>query len=153
MSETFDFGDGPVPAHQHQNKLPGLEAPGGWVADTAFVSPEAYMSEDALVWGQAQVYEGVSIYGEARIFGSAQVRVKTVPDTARIGSSEDIRDGGSWQAFRTDRGIQLITYGLPHTNARMLSSWSELPAALHDLGAVSATEYLAMTLIESERSP
>lgn len=81
MSETFDFGDGngPVPAHRHQNKVAGQRTPGGWVADTAFVSPDAFVGESALVWGQAQVYEGVSIYGEAQIFGSAQVRVKTVP--------------------------------------------------------------------------
>ena len=45
---TFDFGFGPVPAHQHTNG-------GGWVADTARVDDSAYVGPDARVSGNAQV--------------------------------------------------------------------------------------------------
>ena len=44
----FDFGDGPVPAHQHPNGL-------GWVADTATVEVSAYVGPDAQVYENAQV--------------------------------------------------------------------------------------------------
>jgi len=45
---TFDFGAGPVPAHQHPNG-------GGWVADTASVSETAYIGPAARVSGNAVV--------------------------------------------------------------------------------------------------
>ena len=45
---TFDFGTGPVPAHQHPNG-------GGWVADTATVSESAYVGPNAKVSGYAVV--------------------------------------------------------------------------------------------------
>ena len=44
MSTTFDFGAGPVPAHQHPYG-------GGWVADTAFVADRVYVENDARVVG------------------------------------------------------------------------------------------------------
>src|SRR5690606_37053101 len=48
-SETmFDFGSGPVPAHQHPNG-------GGWVADTAHVADSAYVGRNARVFGDARV--------------------------------------------------------------------------------------------------
>lgn len=46
---TFDFGYGPVPAHQHSNG-------GGWVADTADVADTAYVGPDAQVFDDALVY-------------------------------------------------------------------------------------------------
>ena len=47
---TFDFGKGPVPAHQHSNG-------GGWVADTATVSETAYVGPNARVSGNAKVFD------------------------------------------------------------------------------------------------
>ena len=44
MSETYDFGAGPVPAHQHPNG-------GGWVAAAAFVAPKAWIGPAARVAG------------------------------------------------------------------------------------------------------
>jgi hypothetical protein len=48
MGTTFDFGFGPVPAHQHPNG-------GGWVSDTAEVSDTAYVGPNAQVFGNARV--------------------------------------------------------------------------------------------------
>ena len=48
MSLTYDFGSGPVPAHQHPNG-------GGWVADTASVASTAFVGPDAVVSGYAWV--------------------------------------------------------------------------------------------------
>jgi hypothetical protein len=58
----FDFGDGPVPAHQHPNG-------GGWVADTAHVADTAYVGPDAQVFGSAQVSGSARVYGRARVSG------------------------------------------------------------------------------------
>ncbi len=44
MSETYDFGAGPVPAHQHPNG-------GGWVADAAYVAPGVWVGPAAGVAG------------------------------------------------------------------------------------------------------
>ena len=60
MTQTFDFGFGPVPAHKHPNG-------GGWVADTAYVGP------DARVFGNAVVGSNARIYGYARVYGNAWV--------------------------------------------------------------------------------
>ena len=46
---TFDFGYGPVPAHQHPRG-------GGWVADSARVADTVYVGPDAQVSDTAQVY-------------------------------------------------------------------------------------------------
>ena len=48
MMTQFDFGNGPVPAHQHPNG-------GGWVADTAHVDDTAYVGIDAREIGRAHV--------------------------------------------------------------------------------------------------
>ena len=66
MTTTFDFGYGPVPAHQHPNG-------GGWVADSATVDNTAYVGANARVFDQAQVYGQAWVSGEARVFGQAQV--------------------------------------------------------------------------------
>lgn len=49
-----DFGDGngPVPAHKHENG-------GGWVANTATVQASAYIGRDARVYGYAPNKEDV----------------------------------------------------------------------------------------------
>ena len=66
MSMTFDFGNGPVPAHRHTNPDGSL---GGWVADTATVSPTAWVSDNAWVYdnakvsGYAEVPDGVRVSG------------------------------------------------------------------------------------------
>jgi hypothetical protein len=44
MTTIYDFGAGPVPAHQHPNG-------GGWVADTAAVADAAYIGPRAFVAG------------------------------------------------------------------------------------------------------
>ena len=68
---TFDFndGNGPVPAHQHQNG-------GGWVAETAHVEDTARVSGNAQVFGNAQVYGDAGdalVLDTARVSGNAQV--------------------------------------------------------------------------------
>ena len=45
---TFDFGNGPVSAHQHSNG-------GGWVADTATVSESVFVGREAMVFDNAVV--------------------------------------------------------------------------------------------------
>ena len=63
---TFDFGFGPVPAHQHPNGL-------GWVADTAHVDPSAYVGPNARVYGYARVSGSARVYGDAHVSGDARV--------------------------------------------------------------------------------
>ena len=63
---TFDFGFGPVPAHQHPNGR-------GWVADTAHVDDSAYIGPDARVFGDARVSGNARVSGDARVFGDARV--------------------------------------------------------------------------------
>ena len=58
---TYDFGAGPVPAHQHSNG-------GGWVADTATVADTAYVGPNAQVYGEAQVFGEAWVYGEAQVY-------------------------------------------------------------------------------------
>ena len=61
---TFDFGAGPVPAHQHANG-------GGWVADTATVAPTAWIGPDARVSGNACVFDNAQVSGLGRSDGYA----------------------------------------------------------------------------------
>jgi hypothetical protein len=55
MMTTYDFGDGPGPAHQHTNPDGTI---GGWVADRVAVAPTAWVYGDARVYGDAQVSGG-----------------------------------------------------------------------------------------------
>ena len=64
--QVFDFGAGPVPAHQHANG-------GGWVADTAQVDAGAYVGHSAQVSGEARVFGKARVFGEAQVSGKAQV--------------------------------------------------------------------------------
>jgi carbonic anhydrase/acetyltransferase-like protein (isoleucine patch superfamily) len=86
----YDFGNGPIPAHQHPRG-------GGWVADTAtvddtcFVGPYARVFDNAYVTGNAIINDGASVfcnasvgnfakvYGDAMIYDNASVR-----DNARV---------------------------------------------------------------------
>ena len=61
---TFDFGSGPVPAHQHPNG-------GGWVADSAQVADSVYVGLSAWVSGGAWVSGDARVYGNARVSGDA----------------------------------------------------------------------------------
>ena len=75
MTTTFDFGNGPVPAHRHTNPDGSL---GGWVADTATVSPTAWVSGNAKVYGNAWVFGNAKVYGNAEVSGNAEVFGNTV---------------------------------------------------------------------------
>ena len=89
---TFDFGFGPVPAHQHPNGR-------GWVADTAHVDDSAYIGPDARVFGDARVSGGAWVSGGARVFGDAWVF-----GDAKLAKSSDyllIGPIGSRAAFMT----------------------------------------------------
>ena len=66
MTTTFNFGYGPVPAHQHTNG-------GGWVADSATVDDSAYVGANAWVYDEAQVPGEAQVYGEALVYDNAQV--------------------------------------------------------------------------------
>ena len=66
----FDFGNGPVPAHQHVNG-------GGWVADTVeiedtvFVGPNARVFGKAVAFGYARISSNAQVFGKAWVYGSA----------------------------------------------------------------------------------
>lgn len=62
----FDFGSGPVPAHNHPKG-------GGLVADTAHVDEECYVGPYAMVYENAKVTGKVRIDGYAKVFGQARV--------------------------------------------------------------------------------
>lgn len=62
QKSTFDFGNGPVPAHQHSNG-------GGWVADTAKLSETAYVGLNAQVGGNARVAGNACVTGSAQVGG------------------------------------------------------------------------------------
>jgi len=75
---TYDFGDGygAVPAHRHVNPDGTI---GGWVADTAAVSPTATVGVDARVYdnaivcGNARVYENSCVSTNAHVSDNAHV--------------------------------------------------------------------------------
>jgi len=65
---TFDFGNGPVPAHQHSNG-------GGWVADTAKVADTAYVGPDAQVYDVEGEIHNLTLYTgdcNARVYDNAE---------------------------------------------------------------------------------
>jgi len=66
MNSTYDFGAGPVPAHQHANG-------GGWVAETALVDVSAFVGPDARVSDNAEVSGYAVVFGAARVSGTAEV--------------------------------------------------------------------------------
>lgn len=70
--QEYDFGQGPVPAHQHGRG-------GGWVAntasvdDTCFVGPFATVFGNATVTGRCIINDGARVYGNANITNQAKV--------------------------------------------------------------------------------
>lgn len=112
MTTTFDFkdGNGPVPAHQHENGL-------GWVADTAPVESRAGIPEDAWVY-ETPIYGKAWVYGEAMIFEGAEATcapivilglrwaVTITDDHIQIGYENHKTD--EWEKFN-DRRIKLIS--------------------------------------------
>jgi hypothetical protein len=66
---TFNFGDGPVPAHRHLNPNGSL---GGWVAESATVDLNVTMDEDSVVFGLASVL-GPSSLTRSSVFNEAVV--------------------------------------------------------------------------------
>ena len=72
MTDTYDFGNGLVPAYKHTRG-------GGWVAhtaivdDTACVGPDARVYEDAVVYENALITENARIYGNVLVTDNAQV--------------------------------------------------------------------------------
>jgi hypothetical protein len=65
---TYDFGEGPVPAHRH---IKGR----GWVADTATVSKMAYVGPHARVFGYARVRSFAKVYDNAVVKDDAVIEV------------------------------------------------------------------------------
>jgi hypothetical protein len=62
----FKDGNGKIFAHRHANG-------GGWVADTAYVSPAAQVTRNAQVYGLARVYDDCRVTGNSRVFGRAKL--------------------------------------------------------------------------------
>jgi hypothetical protein len=65
---TFDFGNGPVPAHQHSNG-------GGCVADTAKVADTAYVGPDAQVYDVEGEIHNLTLYTgdcNAQVYDNAE---------------------------------------------------------------------------------
>ena len=60
---AFDFGTGPVPAHQHPNG-------GGWVADTATDAEVSGYTVDVLEEILAVVSGDTEVSGNARVSGN-----------------------------------------------------------------------------------
>jgi carbonic anhydrase/acetyltransferase-like protein (isoleucine patch superfamily) len=66
VDDTYDFGKGHEPAHQHANG-------GGWVADTAHVEPSVFVGPDAKVCDFAIVSGGVRLSGHTIVMDRAVV--------------------------------------------------------------------------------
>ena len=101
---TFDFGNGSVPAHRHQNPDGTL---GGWVADSATVATTAWVGVDARVDVRARVGANARVGAGARVDEDARVgeytwvgvgaRVGTgarVGEYARVGTGARVGDWG-----------------------------------------------------------
>ena len=104
MTTTFDFGYGPVPAHQHSNG-------GGWVADTATVADTACVDPYAKVFGNAWVFGNALVFGNARVFGNA-----LVAGNAKIESSAHVKmisrsDNYTFTLFKCEDNIWKLTAG------------------------------------------
>jgi NDP-sugar pyrophosphorylase family protein len=82
-THDFEDGNGPVPAHKHDN-WDGTE--GGWVADTATViGARVLITQNAKVYGYAYVANQASILDHARVYGDAIVTEKAkIFENARV---------------------------------------------------------------------
>lgn len=107
----FDFGEGPVEAHQHVNG-------GGWVADTAYVAPKAYVgpgawvSGGARVSGEARVYGGVWGQSPLYIQGSKHAVTNCAPGKISVGC--EVHSFDDWRA-----NYQTIGRQHGYTNAQI----------------------------------
>ena len=70
MAETFDFGDGLVPAHIHVNPYCSVV---GWVANTAYVEPTVFVDRNARVFGNSQVYGNSQVLSNTQLHGNIRV--------------------------------------------------------------------------------
>lgn len=88
VGTTFDFrdGNGPVPAHKHENG-------GGWVADTAHVSPESYVGPYARVYGHALVTDRSCVDDAARVFDWAGVHASCICDRSIVYDHAGVESG------------------------------------------------------------
>ena len=79
-AQLHDFEDekGPVAAHRHP-------LGGGWVAETARVTPTAFVGANASVFDEAQVLDSASVDGTAWVLGHA-----TVSGNARVRGDAEV---------------------------------------------------------------
>ena len=128
MTTTFDFGYGPVPAHQHPNG-------GGWVADSATVDNTAYVGANARVFDQAQVYGQAQVFGQAYLhFGSG------VTPSVESGDLWVNKDGtetvrlGCWTGTISDLRTLAVSDSWPsRSDADYRDRWRPSLLALADL--------------------
>ncbi len=113
--QVFDFGQGPVPAHQHKNG-------GGWVADTATVADTAFVGPNAQVYGFAIVRDYAWVSDNAEVYGNAVVRDNArVYDNARAYDKAQVRD----EAEVSDQA-QVYGTAWVYSNARVYgNAWVE----------------------------
>ncbi len=116
----FDFGNGLVPAHKHENG-------GGWVADTAKVAKKAYVGPTARVWGTAYVSEGCTLYDTSGVFGSSYLEENvTLSGTVSIAGDVVIPKGAIIHA--------LVTYTLQNQLSLHDFGNGLVPAHRHENG-------------------
>jgi hypothetical protein len=110
---TFDFGYGPVPAHQHKNPDGSV---GGWVADTASVSGNVHVGKLARIFGAAVILGG-TILGGTILGGTIEggtIRGGTIEGgtiakkgALYIGNLVDPETFATYQVTVTDQHIQM----------------------------------------------
>ena len=110
--ETFDFGNGPVPAQRHRNP-DGSE--GGWVAETASVAETVYVGKDAQIWDRAR------IWGNARIFDNVQISgyAKVSGNTLICGNAQILGKAWIFDNVRIWGDVQISGVALIFNNAQI----------------------------------
>jgi hypothetical protein len=92
-TQTHDCGLGPVPAHRHVNPDGTL---GGWVADSATVSPAATVHYTATVGAYASVGDHASVGAYASVGDHASVGdYASIGDRASMGADASMDDHAS----------------------------------------------------------
>ena len=121
----FNFGDGngPVPAHRHQNP-DGSE--GGWIAETANVADTATVGKDAKGSGNACVSDHAQITGSAQVYGKAQVFDEAlVYNDAVIHALKSTKKGSAVQLF-TDSMEVVSGYRKQHSENFLWKTFNQL---------------------------
>lgn len=95
MSFLFDFGDGPVPAHQHGNGG-GIVADSAIVEHTAYVGPGAQVCGNARVKGKAELRGSTLVRAFAIVRDYALVRNSVVKGFATVGGDATVVDSYLW---------------------------------------------------------